>query len=115
MHDQMFARSILQALDSCFGPEGFAGTVTVTVELAPVTHVTEDQLRSAFNSLNDTKRYPDVVLAVEHKSLEVKCGGCATVTSINGPIFSCPSCGSGDLTLLHCDEFAVKSIAGTSK
>lgn len=110
MHDQMFARAIVSALDGKFGAEGSKAAVIVTVELAPTTHVTEKHLRDAFAAMLDARRFPSLTLVVEHRKLQIKCNACGATNDIGGPVFACPSCESSDFKLLDCDDFAVKSV-----
>ena len=110
MHDITYANKIITLLKGKFPGKAMPGNIKVAVCLSPLSHVTAESLRGAFQPLADKEGFKNVVLDIEKGEVSIKCRKCAAITKISGPVFSCPACKGADFEILNHQEFLVKSI-----
>jgi len=110
MHDIMYANKIIVLLKEKFPGKVTPGNVKVAVCLSPLSHVTAESLRAAFQTLADKDGFKDVALDVEKGEVSIKCRKCSAITKISGPVFTCPACKGADFEILNHQEFLIKSI-----
>jgi len=110
MHDLMYANKIIALLKEKFPGKQMPGDIRVVVCLSPLSHVTADSLRAAFQALAEKEGFKDVALDIEKSEVSIKCRKCAAITKISNPVFSCPACQGADFEILNHQEFLIKSI-----
>jgi len=110
MHDLMYANKIIALLKEKFPGKIARGNVKVAVCLSPLSHVTADSLRGAFQTLAEKEGFKNVSLDIEKSEVSIKCRKCAAITKISCPVFTCPACEGADFEILNHQEFLIKSI-----
>ena len=110
MHDLMYANKIIALLKEKFPSKEMRGNIKVAVCLSPLSHVTADSLRGAFQTLAEKEGFKNVALDIEKSEVSIKCRKCAAITKISVPVFTCPACKGADFEILNHQEFLIKSI-----
>jgi len=110
MHDLMYANKIIAILKEKFPGRQIRGDTRVAVCLSPLSHVTADSLRAAFQTLAEKEGFENVALDIEKSEVSIKCRKCGMITKISVPLFTCPACQEADFEILNHQEFLIKSI-----
>ena len=111
MHDLMFTKEILSALDGKINsiPKG-SGIVAVNVSLSPLSHVKPETLTETFKAMTKGTRLENVALNIKVLQLEIECRSCKHNFRVNKPTTKCVKCDASDLDIVFNKEFLVDSI-----
>ena len=84
--------------------------LTVTIRVGHLRQVVPDAMTFAWEMLTTTTSLDGARLEIEHVPATVACNGCASVTTLDAPVFACATCGSRDVTLRSGDELMLVSL-----
>ena len=111
MHDTMFAKEIIDALNGKLKKLNKDKKITaVTVSLSPLSHVTPETLQETYKLMVKSTPFSRVLLKITPLQLGIKCEACKKGFLVDKPTFVCPECHSSSLNLIYEKEFAVDSI-----
>jgi len=111
MHDLMFTKDILNALNNKLKtlPKGSKITA-VNAALSPLSHVKPETLTETFMATTKGTGFENIALNIKVLKLGIKCRSCGQVFHIDKPVMRCPKCNSADMDITHDKEFLVESI-----
>jgi len=110
MHDIWFASKIIVLLKEKIKADKKTQHITVNVKLSPLSHVTEESLLNAFNTLSEKEGFGDVILNIKRGGVRIICKKCNAVLEIAKPATECPKCGWPELEIEDNEEFVVESL-----
>jgi len=110
MHETMFANEILTSLKQKVKDPSTVRHITINVSLSSFTHVTPDNLRSAFDVLMQKESLKNIYLNIKRTCVIFRCKECNKAIEITQPVLSCPFCGSFDFDIERGKEFSIESI-----
>lgn len=111
MHDLMFTKEILSALDNKLNavPKG-SRIIAVNAALSPLSHVKPETLTETFKAMTKGAKFDGVTLNVKTLKLEIKCRSCKHSFLVDRPTTKCVKCDNSDLDIVYSKEFLVESI-----
>jgi Zn finger protein HypA/HybF involved in hydrogenase expression len=113
MHDLKFSNEIIFIVKreiKKLGKEAASKPIVVNVSLSPLSHVKPEGLNETFKQLVRGEGFKDIRLNVKPMEFDLYCKACKKLSKITEPVFSCPSCKSGDVDFDMKKEFFVDSI-----
>ena len=111
MHDLMFTKEILSALNSKLRsiPRG-SRIISVNASLSPLSHVKPETLRKTFTAMVKETGFEKIALNITVLKLGIKCRSCGKEYFIDKPTMRCPGCSSADMDIINNKEFLIESI-----
>ncbi len=111
MHDLMFTKDIINALDEELGKlKKGSAIIAVNAALSPLSHVKPEGLIETFRAAVKGTKFEKVLLNVKVLQLGIICRACKQGFLIDKPTIKCPACMSADLDIVYSKEFAIESI-----
>lgn len=111
MHELYLARCILRiardALPSDTQPEAVE---QISVRVGRLDAVSLSSLRFLFDALKCEQGFPHARLDLEEEEVAGRCDSCGRAFTLVEPVFLCPHCQSGRLTLLKGRGIVLDSI-----
>ena len=114
MHETKFVNEIIVCLKKELARNASAKSVAVSISLSPLSHVTPEGLRKAFEMLAEAEGLSNVTLEIKPFGIKVTCNDCGNIFEVFKPAFNCPKCQSADINIETNREFIVNSICVTS-
>lgn len=111
MHDLMFAKEILAALNGKLNtmPKGVK-IVAINAALSPLSHVRPETLTETFGVMVKGTEFEKIALNIKVMPIDIKCRACKHTFQVNEPTTMCIKCNSSDLDMVHGKEFLVESL-----
>lgn len=82
----------------------------VNLEVGKLSAIVPESLRFCFEVATMDTPVEGATLVIEEVPVQARCNDCQTEWTIQGPAFSCESCGSSKIELLSGRELDIKSI-----
>ena len=82
----------------------------VNIEVGKLSAIVPESLRFCFDIAVKDTRLEGAALVIEEVPVQARCKDCGEEWTIDGPAFSCRSCGSGQIDILSGRELDIKSI-----
>ncbi len=114
MHETKFVNEIISCLKKELAKNPSVKSVSANVSLSPLSHVTPEGLRKAFEVLAEAEGLRNVELEISSFGVKVVCNACGNIFEVLKPAFNCPKCQSADINVEINREFMVNSICVTS-
>ena len=107
MHELSLCEAIAQkVVDRADGRR----VLTVTIRVGHLRQVVPDAMAFAWEMLTATTQLDGAQLDIEHVPATVACNACASVTTLDVPVFACATCGSRDVSLRSGEELLLVSL-----
>ena len=99
MHDLQFAREINRVIKAKLKEIPRAKVQSVKASLSPLSHVTPESLKQAFESLLKEDGLEGIDLSVDILDIEINCKNCDNTLFTKRPLVKCPRCQHADLEI----------------
>jgi len=111
MHEMGIAMQIVEIAAASI-PADLAGTrvETVNLKVGKLSAIVPDSLRFCFEAVSKDTALEGARLRITEIPVQAACKACRHEWTIEQPAFACPSCDSGDITLLSGRELDIESI-----
>lgn len=111
MHDLMFAKEILSALNNKLNtiPTG-SRIVAVNAALSPLSHVRPETLTETFGVMVKSTEFGEIALNIRVLPIDIRCRTCKQTFQVDKPTTKCIKCNNSDLDMIHSKEFLVESL-----
>jgi len=111
MHEMGIAMQIVEIAAASI-PADLAGArvETVNLKVGKLSAIVPDSLRFCFEAVAKDTALEGARLHITEIPVRAACNDCRSEWTIEQPAFKCPSCGSGDITLLTGRELDIESI-----
>lgn len=111
MHEMGIALEIIEIAAASIPPHLKDVRVErVNLEVGKLSAIVPESLRFCFEIAAKETRLEGASLVIEELPVLARCKGCGKEWTIDGPAFSCPECGSGQIDILSGRELDIKSI-----
>jgi len=111
MHDLMFAKEIIGALNNELNSVTKGSKITaVNVSLSPLSHVKPETLAETFKATVKGTGFEKITLSIKVLPLGIKCRACKHSFMVDKPTTRCIKCNDSDLDIVYNKEFLVDSI-----
>jgi len=111
MHEMGIAMEIIRiAMESIPASAAGSRVTRVYLRVGKLSAIVPDSLRFCFGVATQDSALAGAVLDIEEVPIRARCNRCDIQWEIDGPVFRCPSCDSGDILLLSGRELEVVSI-----
>jgi len=110
MHELSVAQGILDLVRQHV-PDSQAGQVrAVSVRVGALSGVVADSLDFCFGAIVAGTPFSGASLAIERVPPRGRCEACRREFDADAPVFRCPHCGGGRITLVSGDELQVVAV-----
>jgi hydrogenase nickel incorporation protein HypA/HybF len=115
MHELALMAGVAKIVLDKAGEHGINNVSKVKLVVGKLTNALPEALQLAFSALKETEKIysPQAVLEIEERIMAGKCSDCRQEFEISVAAgFSCPGCGSLDITILSGRELYVEYLEG---
>ena len=110
MHELSIAQSILDIVREYVPEPRSAEVQSIKIRLGGMSGVVPESLDFCFSAITSDTSLKQVKLNIERVETQLHCAECGETSTINGPIFLCPGCGSHNVRLISGTELQVVEI-----
>ena len=111
MHEMGIALEIIEIATASIPPHLKDVRVDrVNLEVGKLSAIVPESLRFCFEVAARETRLEGASLVIEELAVQARCKDCGKEWTIDGPAFSCPECGRGQIDILSGRELDIKSI-----
>jgi len=110
MHELSIAQSILEIVEQHLPPGKNAAVRSVKLKIGDLTAIVPDSLEFCFSAITMGSPLEGAKLDIEHVPVMGECRDCGEQCLVKDNIFVCPSCRSGNLTVVAGRELQVTEI-----
>jgi hydrogenase nickel incorporation protein HypA/HybF len=110
VHELSIAQSILEIVEQHLPPGNNAGVRSVKLKVGDLAAIVPDSLEFCFSAITAGGPLEGARLDIEHVAITGECRECGKRSLVKDHIFVCPSCQSGNLTIVGGRELQVIEI-----
>lgn len=111
MHEMGIAMEVLRIAQESVPPEMAGVRIRrIRLKIGQLSAVVPESLRFCFDVAAKETMADGAELAIEEVQVNARCNDCRHEWEVDGPVFVCPACESGDIDLLSGRELNIESI-----
>ncbi|MBP7867986.1 MAG: hydrogenase maturation nickel metallochaperone HypA [Acidobacteria bacterium] len=110
MHEVSVARDILETALETVQPYPHTRVTAVRVKVGPLSNVLPDALLFAWEAVVEESGLAGAELVIDETSVSAQCGSCREDFPVDDYQFSCPYCGSRQITVVSGDELEIIDV-----
>ncbi|MGE5372376.1 MAG: hydrogenase maturation nickel metallochaperone HypA [Solirubrobacterales bacterium] len=113
MHEMSLMQSVLDTVRADACERGMSRVIKVSLVIGEMSMALPDSLRFAFDVLTEDELFRGSALEIEQRPLILHCRKCeAQSKASNHYLFTCASCGSGEVDIIGGRELYIDSYEG---
>ncbi len=110
MHELSLAQGIVDIVGQYVPEEQLGDVRVVRIKVGQMAGVVTDSLEFSFSAIVTGTSLEQARLEIVDVPLRARCGGCATEFAVEEMAFSCPACGSKEVTVASGTDLQVAEI-----
>jgi hydrogenase nickel incorporation protein HypA/HybF len=100
MHELSIAQGIVDIVRQYVPEDQAADIRLVKVRVGPLAGIVPDSLDFCFGAIVNGTALSKASLDIEETPIRSQCAGCGGIFTVEGAVFSCPGCGSGEIKVI---------------
>jgi hydrogenase nickel incorporation protein HypA/HybF len=112
MHEFSIASSIVEVVNKTAKEHNISHVAKVKIKVGQLQLVMPDSLLFSFNVCTEGTLSEGAVLEIEEVVAKGRCAGCDAEFPLGDYQFTCPSCGSPDISIVSGEELFIESFEG---
>jgi len=110
VHELSIAQSIVEIVEQTASANGSGRVRSIKLKIGELSGVVGDSLEFCFLAVTAGTKLEGARLDIEHVSLTAECRSCRQTFTVHNNVFFCPSCKSGDCSVVTGRELQVSEI-----
>jgi hydrogenase nickel incorporation protein HypA/HybF len=110
MHEYSIVQALLNQSEEHARANGAERITKVVVKIGVMSGVEPDLLQSAFDTFKEGTMCDGAVFVINMQPILIRCHTCNTESEIGREDYSCPQCGSTDLSVLDGEEMYLMQL-----